>query len=490
MGAGDEGVANLCVLGCALYRGIIMNYVVKERADVDLHQKKRGGRDQRITSPTSFWNWLLRGVYWSLWFFILPAALAVFCVWGIIPDPSSSLVVKGGWFEEWVCEQPVPIGIICFTLFDMIFWSMRYHLPWASGLYPSLPHNIPRRLCPLFERAQGLQEKVDSIFLNHQRDVERRLAAHEHQQVQRSIQQLFHAMERVPLDEYELVEALHQAEQDVDRILSPWKKSMVREYLESILMAVGMALLLRTFLVEAFKIPSGSMIPTLQVGDHIFVNKFSYGPAIPWVQTRLWPHLPPKRGDVIVFAFPEHPEQDFIKRVMTIPGDVLEVREGHPWINGWQVPSCKVGTYSYLESRFSPVKHEGELYVEFLEGVAFLTFYDRMGVVRGQVQGPYLAKPEEVWVMGDNRNNSQDSRRWWGEKGGGVPYSHIRGRAMMVWLSLSSRGVDWSRFGVRVMDSPHLPAAMKALQPVLDRCMARRPSYVETVPPKPGLLDQ
>src|SRR5207249_5880382 len=115
-------------------------------------------------------------------------------------------------------------------------------------------------------------------------------------------------------------------------------KSTFREYAEAIIMALVLALFIRTFIVQAFKIPSGSMIPTLQVGDHIFVNKFTYGPAIPWTKKRFWTAMPPRRGDVMVFAFPEHPEQDFIKRVIVIPGDKLEAKNGHPWINGWEVP--------------------------------------------------------------------------------------------------------------------------------------------------------
>ena len=114
------------------------------------------------------------------------------------------------------------------------------------------------------------------------------------------------------------------------------------------------AMALRAFVVEAFKIPSGSMIPTLQVGDHIFVNKFTYGPAIPWTHKRVWNGMPPSRGDVMVFAFPEHPEQDFIKRVIAVPGDRLEARGGHPIINGWEVPSCRVGPYNYLEGEPPP----------------------------------------------------------------------------------------------------------------------------------------
>jgi signal peptidase I len=262
----------------------------------------------------------------------------------------------------------------------------------------------------------------------------------------------------------------------------------MREYAESIGIAVAVALILRAFVVEAFKIPSGSMIPTLQVGDHIFVNKFTYGPAIPWTHSRLWSRMPPSRGDVMVFAYPEHPDQDFIKRVIAIPGDKLEARGGHPIINGWEVPSCFAGPYNYVDAQDSN-KHDGDIYVEFLEDEAFLTFFDR-NTVQSDYQGPFYVKPNEVWVMGDNRNNSHDSRMWWGGQGGGVPFENIKGRALFVWLSLSDT-MDWSRVFAPVMGRPpghgpfgSLAPSMRGLVPAIDKCLHNRPTA--TRPPKGG----
>ena len=116
------------------------------------------------------------------------------------------------------------------------------------------------------------------------------------------------------------------------------------------------------------------MIPTLMVGDHIFVSKFSYGPAIPYTRARAWNGMPPHRGDVMVFAFPEHPEQDPIKRVIALPGDKLEARSGHPIVNGWEVPSCRVGAWAYSDYEQAIVRHEGDLYLEYLGDESFLTF--------------------------------------------------------------------------------------------------------------------
>ena len=168
-----------------------------------------------------------------------------------------------------------------------------------------------------------------------------------------SLESLRESMEAEKFDEDEFGDAFDHANRQVSRHLGRWQKSELREYAESIGIAVAVALLLRAFVVEAFKIPSGSMLPTLQIQDHIFVNKFIYGPEIPFTHTRLFANLPPKRGDVMVFIYPDpnpdNPRQDFIKRVIALPGDTLEADGGHPIINGWKVPSCDVGPYEFYE---------------------------------------------------------------------------------------------------------------------------------------------
>jgi signal peptidase I len=235
-----------------------------------------------------------------------------------------------------------------------------------------------------------------------------------------------------------------------------------------VVLAVG----LRVFVLEAFKIPAGSMAPTLLVGDHIFVDKVAYrGRA-------------PRYGEVMVFAFPEHPTQDFVKRVITLPGDRLQVDGGRPWINGWEVPHCTVGTWSYEDSDSVVPRHTGELDVEFLGDQAYLVFFDDASGGFPERQGPFRAKPDEYWVLGDNRHNSHDSRMWFGGAGGGVPRRLVRGPAMFVWISVGFDGTRQDRAGVPVHGTT-LPPGAASLQPALDACLKSRPPPSATTPPAP-----
>jgi signal peptidase I len=429
---------------------------------------------------------IIRTLYWALWFVVAPLCLALVLVWALTPPSGVDQSGFLGWIESAVREQPVPVAIVAFTLFEMALWAARHELPFARHALPPLPKGVPEAMRGPFERARGLLDEADGILIHHEKSIIRELSAKERDQLKTDLDALRAAIESPPFEESSFFDLLAKADAEVDVRLRSWRKSELREYLESILIAIAVALALRAFVIEAFKIPSGSMIPTLQVGDHIFVNKFIFGPAIPWTHSRVWTSMPPKRGDVIVHAFPEHPEQDFIKRVIAVPGDKLEARSGHPWINGWEVPSCPVGLYSYTETDVAVPHHQGDLFVEYLGDEAYLALYDRATGGFPEYQGPFHVKPGEVWVMGDNRNNSHDSRMWWGGQGGGVPFENIRGRALFVWLSVLDGTIDWSRFGVPVMGRPRMPAAMASLQPALDKCLRDRPPLDKTTPPPPS----
>ncbi len=164
------------------------------------------------------------------------------------------------------------------------------------------------------------------------------------------------------------------------------KKHIVREYAESIIIAVLLALAIRTFVVQAFKIPSGSMEDTLAIGDHLLVNKFIYGTKIPFSDSRVIKLRDPKRGDVIVFEYPEDPSKDFIKRIVGVPGDVVEGKDKKLYVNG------------KLYENPHEVHKEKEIIPKEMNPRD--TF------------GPVTVPPDSYFVMGDNRDRSYDSRFW------------------------------------------------------------------------------
>jgi signal peptidase I len=210
------------------------------------------------------------------------------------------------------------------------------------------------------------------------------------------------------------------------------RKSTIREYSESIGIAVAIALLLRAFVVEAFQIPSGSMIPTLEVGDHIFVAKFSYGLGIPFTNKKVFEYSSPRRGDVIVFKYPLDPSTDYIKRVVGLPGDRLELRQNELFINNRPMPREYAGEYQYSEAgREYADERRCDLWQETLDGKRHAEIQERGRMPANA--GPYTVPDGNVFVMGDNRDNSSDSRVW-----GTVKHDLIKGKALIVWWSRAS----------------------------------------------------
>ena len=226
------------------------------------------------------------------------------------------------------------------------------------------------------------------------------------------------------------------ASREEDHHRTPRKKSLWREYAEALVIAIILALTIRVFIVQAFKIPSGSMIPSLQIGDHILVNKLAYGIQIPGdceFEMSLLPVTcyssdlvvdfgPPERGDVIVFRYPEDEQKDFIKRIIGVPGDAIQIRNKIVYVNG--------------------------------EPFQDATFTQRVdpGIIDGRINprdnyGPVTVPPHSYFVMGDNRDQSLDSRFW-----GYVREHKIKGRAFLVYWSWNGRGslmewVRWNRIG-------------------------------------------
>ncbi len=216
---------------------------------------------------------------------------------------------------------------------------------------------------------------------------------------------------------------------------------------------VAISIVVRAAVLDSFVIPTSSMEPTVLVGDRIFADKREH--AL-------------RYGEIVVFASPEKPDQLLVKRVIALPGDTLEVRSGHPIVDGWEVPSCPLGTVTLDGST-------GALEVEFLGDASYLVFYD--GAPTPAHAGPLYAAKDGVLVLGDNRNNSADSRAWFGGRDGNVHASALRGSALFVWARTSPE--DDARFGID-LSTPELPSSLAAVRPQLAACLASRPR--ETIP--------
>ena len=221
------------------------------------------------------------------------------------------------------------------------------------------------------------------------------------------------------------------------------KKSFYKEWIEPFLIAAVVALFIRQFVVEAFKIPSGSMIPTLTIGDHLLVNKFVYGPRIPFTDSRIFAGKEPKRGEIIVFKYPENEQKNFIKRVIGLPGDKIQIIDGRLFINDQPVPVSAQGVSdNTTEDGGMPLAAKPRLYEEQMGTVQHSIRY--LHDQKGYGFGPVLVPAQSVFVMGDNRDNSQDSRVW-----GFVKFNKIIGRALIIYWSWdgNDRWVRWERIG-------------------------------------------
>jgi len=250
------------------------------------------------------------------------------------------------------------------------------------------------------------------------------------------------------------VQARHALDAALDQHLAFARKGAVREYTESIGGAILVALLLRAFVFEPFHIPSGSMIPTLLVGDFIFVNKMSYGLRIPFTDPgrvhKLW-ERPPKRSDVVVFINPQHPDVDYVKRVVGLPGDHIDIRENVLYVNGVEQKRVEVGDYTYKDhSEYTDTDIDvvARMYIENLDGHQHPILVRKDPVF--QRAGSFVVEEGRVFMMGDNRDNSADSRVEGGI--GQIPFSYIKGRASVIWISFGGKvGIRLERMfrGVR-----------------------------------------
>jgi signal peptidase I len=251
-----------------------------------------------------------------------------------------------------------------------------------------------------------------------------------------------------------------------------WVSEVVRSWGPAILIV----LVIRSILVEPFQIPSGSMVPTLAIGDFIAVSKFTYGLRVPFTDIEVVPLGEPERGDVVVFIYPpSHTDDslcslkrfprwasggrlpgpdtcpvDYIKRIVGLPGDVVEVRDNVVFVNGQEQTRVRAGSYPYVDSNRKCLTDDMHMFEESLGAKAHPVLQSASFSVRRQDYGPVTVPAGEFFMMGDNRDNSADSRIW-----GFVPRDYIRGKAMFVWMSFDICAgnmfglgkVRWDRIG-------------------------------------------
>ncbi len=219
----------------------------------------------------------------------------------------------------------------------------------------------------------------------------------------------------------------------------PEREPVLVEYSRSLFPVLFIVLLFRSFLFEPFKIPSGSMIPTLLIGDFIVVNKFSYGLRLPVFNTKVVEIGDPKRGDVVVFRFPDDPSVNYIKRVIGLPGDTVTYRDKQLFINGETMAHAGGAPYLSSEVKCSTPRSDAVRYREDLGSKRhdILIHESRRGR-----NGQWVVPEGHYFMMGDNRDRSNDSREW-----GFVPERNLVGRAVGIWLNLDvNKGcADWSR---------------------------------------------
>ncbi|HET6603767.1 MAG TPA: signal peptidase I [Xanthomonadaceae bacterium] len=212
------------------------------------------------------------------------------------------------------------------------------------------------------------------------------------------------------------------------------------EYSRSLFPVILLVLLVRSFLAEPFRIPSSSMMPTLLIGDFILVNKYTYGLRLPVLDTKFIEIGEPERGDIVVFRFPRDPSQDYIKRVVGLPGDEIVYRDKQLTVNGQPIPTEQVGRY--IGEGSGREMTGAELKRELLPGATHQILERPNAFFGGRGEGIWKVPEGHYFVMGDNRDNSEDSRYW-----GYVPERNLVGKAFFIWMNWDSRngGIDFDR---------------------------------------------
>jgi signal peptidase I len=378
-----------------------------------------------------------------------------------------ALLVAGGASYVWLQKRPeTPLGGAGGAIFPVLVVITLLYFA-AAWLGPILDENI-------FNKANARKLRAQRFGGPFLRDVVRardkagpRLGREALGRLDAAIDALEQALDGNDADTME--RALHDLETVYGELLHRKRKGLFRDFTESIGGALLIALLLRLFVLEAFKIPSGSMIPTLAIGDHIFVNKFAYGLTIPFASPpkKLFMLRDPQPGDVVVFIAPEPADnagEDFIKRVVAKAGQKIKLRDGVLLVDGKEYarsPGAPLEYQDSMESGRNCLRRTATEHTENTNGVSHSVLYDGFGVHDFPNGYPPVLNgmkctdeecevlPGYVFCMGDNRDNSADSRRW-----GAVPLQNVKGKAMFIWMSMDNcpkpgflSSIRWERLG-------------------------------------------
>lgn len=389
-------------------------------------------------------------LWYAAWYFLIPAALAIAVVQGL----AAARVIEDAAPWQYLLAFAI-LEVVVLGVRDRIYGARRaggardLRTVAAEGreLQGEARKLLPRRVLPPDQRAaiENASVAIDTAIAHRDADA--------------------------------AAESVRTLDELLNKHLGQVRKGTTREYVEAIAFAVMVALGIRAFVVEAFKIPSPSMYPTLSVGDNIFVNKFVYGPLVPYTTRRLFQGRLPERGEVVVFVFPVDPSKDFIKRVIGLPGDRVWVHDdGQVEVNGHVIPRCEIG--SWRSDDGEGVVHGEQpprrLFLEWHGRHRYLSLYNRDATERESAMADHCVReactvpPGHIFVMGDNRDNSYDSRFW-----GFVPLENVKGKALWIWWSNlpgGGCGLRYERFGQDILGDPRVPAD---LQNGLNACERR-----------------
>jgi signal peptidase I len=421
----------------------------------------------------------------ALWRFIIPALLAALVLKYLVPP-------LGPGFEGWVGHvgrvYPVPLLAALYVVFAALAQYWQLYIPGGRHASSLPAHLLPAERDPAQIRLWG--ELVDTYERLRSSGVQRRIAGGTGSSPLEALNARLRALRSAILEGHaDRARAEAGAARELVRTTrSTYSSARSLAVVGVALGAVAAIFLLRSRVVEPYEVSSSSMLPTLELGDRIAANKLPHrGDA-------------PLRGEVITFlssavflssaASASAPVPEImVKRVIGLPGDRIEMQGASVVINGWPVPACDAGRYLYVAPDGSGRAVDGHLYVEMLQGHAYLTVH---AFPMPQFSEPYTVREGEVFVLGDNRSNSLDSRSWNGGRGGGLPVEAIRGRAEWFLVGTHRSGeADWGRV-LRPLDTLQRQLRVEGLDttPLTDgvaRCLREAPKDTSPPPPDPNV---